>query len=108
MDRHDSSITGVVEPHLTTLELPEGGFRLEDGDVLPQIDVAWESCGLETPANDNVIFICHALTGDAHVAGMRPGETESSGWARPSTRTAIVSSARTSWADARELPDLLR
>ena len=80
MDRQDSSVVGVVEPHLMTLDLPEGGFRLEDGDVLPRIDVAWESCGLETPANDNVIFICHALTGDAHVAGMRPGETESSGW----------------------------
>ena len=80
MDRQDSNILGVVEPHLTTLELPEGGFRLEDGGTLPRIDVAWESCGLETPANDNVIFICHALTGDAHVAGMRPGETESSGW----------------------------
>lgn len=42
--------------------------------------MAWESCGFEKPENDNVIFICHALTGDAHVAGRRPGETEPSGW----------------------------
>ena len=80
MDKKESNTVGVVEPHLMTLELPEGGFRLEDGGVLPRIDVAWEACGHETPANDNVVFICHALTGDAHVAGMRPGETESSGW----------------------------
>lgn len=62
------------------LELPEGGFRLESGETLPCVEVAWESCGLERAENDNVIFICHALTGDAHVAGRRPGETESSGW----------------------------
>ena len=80
MDKKENSTVGVVEPHLTTLDLPEGGFRLEDGGVLPRIDVAWEACGRETPDNGNVIFICHALTGDAHVAGMRPGETESSGW----------------------------
>ncbi len=71
---------GVVEPRTVRLTLPEGGWRLETGGVLPQIDVAWESCGLEKPENDNVIFICHALTGDAHVAGMRPGETKPSGW----------------------------
>ncbi len=80
MEREESNVVGVVTPHVTALDVPEGGFRLEDGGTLPRIDVAWESCGRETPANDNVIFICHALTGDAHVAGMRPGETESSGW----------------------------
>ena len=70
----------MVEAHTLTLSLPEGGFRLEEGGVLPRIDVAWESCGLLRPENDNVVFICHALTGDAHVAGRRPGEDESSGW----------------------------
>ncbi|MCQ2388203.1 MAG: homoserine O-acetyltransferase [Kiritimatiellae bacterium] len=69
-----------MQPRTTRLTLPEGGWRLETGGVLPQIDVAWESCGLEKPENDNVIFICHALTGDAHVAGVRPGETKPSGW----------------------------
>ena len=48
--------------------------------MLPRIDVAWESCGLERPENDNVIFICHALTGDAHVAGRYAGEDAASGW----------------------------
>lgn len=71
---------GVVETHTLTLSLPEGGFRLEEGGSLPRVDVAWESCGLVKPENDNVVFICHALTGDAHVAGRYANENESSGW----------------------------
>lgn len=70
----------MVETHTLTLSLPEGGFRLEDGGSLPRVDVAWESCGLVKPENDNVVFICHALTGDAHVAGRYANENESSGW----------------------------
>jgi len=48
--------------------------------VLPEIEVTYERCGAITPDNDNVVFICHALTGDAHVVGMRPNEAEPSGW----------------------------
>ena len=60
--------------------MPEGGFRLSSGGVLKRVDVAWESCGLEKPENDNVVFVCHALTGDAHVAGMHEGDVEPTGW----------------------------
>ena len=80
MSEKEKNCVGVVETHVTTLTLPEGGFRLEEGGVLPRIDVAWESCGLERPENDNVVFICHALTGDAHVAGRHPGEEDPTGW----------------------------
>ena len=71
---------GVVEPKTLTLKLPEGGFKLRTGGVLKRIDVTYEECGAIRPERDNVIFICHALTGDAHVAGIRPGETKPSGW----------------------------
>lgn len=80
MNPKEPITVGVVEPHTTALELPEGGFRLSEGGVLSHIDVTWEACGLEKPEKDNVVFICHALTGDAHVAGRHPGEKESSGW----------------------------
>ena len=70
---------GIVEAKDLELKLPEGGFKLEHGGVLKQITVRYEECG--APAgDDNVIYICHALKGDAHVAGIRPGETEPSGW----------------------------
>ena len=71
---------GVVTPKTLKLVLPPEGFRLEKGGALPEIEVAYERCGAITPENDNVIFVCHALTGDAHVAGVRPGETEPDGW----------------------------
>ncbi|MCL1922193.1 MAG: homoserine O-acetyltransferase [Kiritimatiellaeota bacterium] len=71
---------GVIAPQTVQLNLPPEGFRLEKGGVLPEITVAYERCGAITPENDNVIFVCHALTGDAHVAGVRPGETEPDGW----------------------------
>ena len=70
---------GVVEPKTVSLDLPEGGYRLETGGVLKRIDVRYEECG--APMREgNVVFICHALTGDAHVAGIRPGEDRPSGW----------------------------
>ena len=70
---------GTVEPKKRRLSLPEGGFRLSSGDVLKEIDVAYETCGAPYDGS-NAIFVCHALTGDAHVAGMRPGEDVPSGW----------------------------
>ena len=80
MSEKEKNCVGVVETHVTPLPLPAGGFRLEEGGSLPRVDVAWESCGLEKPENDNVVFICHALTGDAHVAGRHPGEEDPTGW----------------------------
>ena len=71
---------GVVTPQTLSLTLPPEGFKLEKGGALPEIKVTYERCGAVTPENDNVIFVCHALTGDAHVAGIRPGETEPDGW----------------------------
>ena len=61
------------------LRLPEGGLKLETGGALKKIEVQYEECGAPM-RDDNVIFICHALTGDAHVAGIRPGEEKPSGW----------------------------
>lgn len=71
---------GVVEPRTITLTLPKGGFLLEKGGMLSEVTIAYEMCGKIRSEKDNVIFICHALTGDAHVAGIRPGAEEPDGW----------------------------
>jgi homoserine O-acetyltransferase/O-succinyltransferase len=44
-------------------------FKLECGGSLEQLTVEYETYGTLAPARDNVILICHALSGDAHVAG---------------------------------------
>ncbi|MCH8558884.1 MAG: homoserine O-acetyltransferase [Balneolia bacterium] len=41
------------------------GFVTEAGKRLPQLDIAWKSWGKLSPERDNVILICHALTGHA-------------------------------------------
>ena len=79
-DTNIESSVGIVEPQTVKLHLPVGGFRFEKGGVLTEIEVTYERCGAPSPANDNVVFICHALTGDAHVVGLRPGEIDPSGW----------------------------
>lgn len=61
VEKTEQLTCGVVEPRTLTLRLPAEGFRLEEGGTLARVDVAWESCGLERPDNDNVVFICHAL-----------------------------------------------
>ena len=48
-----------------TLEQP---FRLESGEVLPKVTVVYETYGQLNAAGDNAILICHAISGDSHVA----------------------------------------
>jgi homoserine O-acetyltransferase len=58
---------GVVETRF--LELPEP-LPLDCGRSLPQVRIAYETYGRLSAASDNVILVCHALSGDAHAAGI--------------------------------------
>ena len=53
-------------------------FELELGGELPRVEVAYETYGRLSAAKDNVVLICHALSGDSHVA--RHDEGDSPGW----------------------------
>ena len=59
---------GIVETQY--LDLPEP-VRLDCGRELHPVRVAYETYGTLSPARDNVILVCHALSGDAHAAGLR-------------------------------------
>ncbi|MGM0587131.1 MAG: homoserine O-acetyltransferase MetX [Bacteroidota bacterium] len=42
-----------------------GSFITESGQLLEQPTIAWQSWGELSPSRDNVILVCHALTGHA-------------------------------------------
>lgn len=71
---------GLVERKILPLHLPDSGFKLEHGGILAELSVAYEECGLIRNERDNVVFICHALTGDSHVAGQSTPDGEPDGW----------------------------
>jgi homoserine O-acetyltransferase len=60
---------GTVETQY--LELPKP-LRLDCGRELFPVRIAYETYGTLAPARDNVILVCHALSGDAHAAGVSP------------------------------------
>ncbi|MFC0184735.1 homoserine O-acetyltransferase [Pseudarcicella hirudinis] len=43
-------------------------FQLEAGDVLPEIELAYQTLGTMKPDGSNVTWICHAFTGSQDVA----------------------------------------
>ena len=51
------------------MDLPEP-VRLDCGRKLHPVRVAYETYGTLSPRRDNVILVCHALSGDAHAAGL--------------------------------------
>ena len=66
---------GVVETRF--LDLPEP-LQLDCGRSLAPVRIAYETYGRLSPARDNVILVCHALSGDAHAAGVAAQPTAES------------------------------
>jgi homoserine acetyltransferase len=66
---------GTVETQY--LDLPDP-VRLDCGRELRQVRIAYETYGALSPQRDNVILVCHALSGDAHAAGFAKTPAEES------------------------------
>ncbi|MBX2845008.1 MAG: homoserine O-acetyltransferase [Saprospiraceae bacterium] len=48
-------------------------FALENGKVLPEIDIAYTTYGTPNATMDNVVWVCHALTANSDVQEWWPG-----------------------------------
>ena len=73
----------IVERKTLKLTLPEGELKLSSGEVLTEIEVAYETYGELSADKKNAIYICHALTGDAHVAFYHDNDDKEPGWWDP-------------------------
>ncbi len=59
-----------------------GPLRLDGGVLLSPVEIAYETYGTLAPDGGNAILICHALTGDQHVASAHPRTGKPGWWAR--------------------------
>jgi len=64
-----------------TVTLP-GPLRLDGGALLSPVDIAYETYGVLNADASNAILICHALTGDQHVASNHPTTGKPGWWVR--------------------------
>ena len=53
-------------------------LKLELGDGLPSVTVVYETYGQLNAAKDNAVLICHAISGDSHVA--KHDDADDPGW----------------------------
>jgi homoserine O-acetyltransferase len=66
----------IVETQMLQVDRP---FRLESGDTIAPLEIAYETYGALNAQGDNAILIEHALSGSAHAAFHHLGE-EKPGW----------------------------
>lgn len=68
---------GIVKAQVAHFSTP---LQLQSGDVLPQYHLSYETYGELNPAKTNAVLICHALSGNHHVAGRYSTEDKHPGW----------------------------
>ena len=76
----EHAINQAVEPQSQVLRIgADAPLLLESGLSLAPLQIAYQTYGTLNPAKTNAILICHALTGDQHLANEHP-VTGKSGW----------------------------
>lgn len=76
----DVGNAGVVATRFVTVAEPPDQLPLESGGRLGPITLAYETYGTLSERRDNAILVLHALSGDAHVAGLHSPGDKRPGW----------------------------
>lgn len=73
----DNSSVGIVAPKTAHFNQP---LTLSSGQILPQFHLVYETYGKLNADKSNAVLICHALSGNHHVAGKYSAEDKHPGW----------------------------
>jgi homoserine O-acetyltransferase len=76
----DRVSVGVVQKQAFTFAAPPEEMRLESGAQLGPVTVAYETYGTLAPDRRNAVLVLHALSGDAHAAGVHAADDDKPGW----------------------------
>ena len=76
MDTTTNSV-GEVAPQRAYFDTP---LTLAGGAVLPAFDLVYETYGELNAARSNAVLVCHALSGNHHVAGWHADNPKNPGW----------------------------
>ena len=71
---------GIVETRYVTIAEPPHELKLDSGETIGPITIAYESYGQLNSEATNAVLITHALSGDAHVAGKHHEDDRKPGW----------------------------
>jgi homoserine O-acetyltransferase len=71
---------GVVETQYYTFACPPHELVLESGEKLGPVTLAYETYGKLNKDKSNTVLILHALSGDAHVAGLHQDDSDPGWW----------------------------
>lgn len=71
------SSVGIVSPQVAHFSEP---LTLKSGAVLPQFDLVYETYGKLNSSKSNAVLVCHALSGNHHVAGRYKEDDKYPGW----------------------------
>src|SRR5262249_38577909 len=55
-------------------------FRLQNGTIMPQAEIAYEMYGRLAPDGRNAVLITHGYTSSHHAAGRNPANGNRPGW----------------------------
>ncbi|PKN52387.1 MAG: homoserine O-acetyltransferase [Chloroflexi bacterium HGW-Chloroflexi-5] len=79
LEKINNTSVGVVETQYYTYARQGKQHKLESGETLGPITLAYETYGKLNKDKSNAILALHALSGDAHAAGIHKGD-EDKGW----------------------------